>query len=190
METPASDELESTATLVARLRAGDELARDRLFNRCRPLLRRWARGRLPHYGRDLSETDDLVQTTMMRALNNLEDFEPRRQGAFLAYLRHILMNAVREEIRRTGRHNPERLRRHNGRMSATSALENALGEETVDAYEQALEQLSPARREVVILRLEFNLSFQEIAAETGAPSADAARMQVSRALLELAQAMP
>ena len=190
MQPTAGGELESTATLVARLRDGDELARERLFNRCLPLLRRWARGRLPHYGRDLSETDDLVQTTMMRALNNLEEFEPRRQGAFLAYLRQILMNAVREEIRRTGRHNPNRLRESSQRMTSTSALENAIGEETVDAYERALEKLSPARREAVILRLEFNLSFQEIAAETGAPSADAARMQVSRALLELAQAMP
>lgn len=190
MESSVARELESTATLVSQLQAGDGRARERLFNRCLPLLRRWARGRLPHYGRDLAETDDLVQVTMMRALNNLDSFEPRRQGAFLAYLRHILMNAVREEIRRTGRHPRGEEKSGSDDMVATSALEHAIGSETVDAYEQALETLTPAQREAVILRLEFDLSFPEIAAETGASSADAARMLVSRALVALARAMP
>ena len=188
MEEAAPGTLESTATLVRQLRDGDDRARERLFGRCLPLLQRWARGRLPHYGRDLAETDDLVQVTLMRALNNLDRFEARRPGGFLAYLRQILMNTVREEIRRTGRRDPGRLKGDDP-LTATSALENAIGSETVEAYERALETLTEAQREALILRLEFDLSYPEIAAETGADSADAARMLVTRGLVALAQAM-
>ncbi|MGB8715709.1 MAG: sigma-70 family RNA polymerase sigma factor, partial [Rhodanobacteraceae bacterium] len=95
-----SGNLENTTRLIGRIRAGDGSARECLISRYLPMLRKWAHGRLPSYGRDLSETDDLVQITFLRALNRLESFESQRPGAFLAYLRTILMNAVREELRR------------------------------------------------------------------------------------------
>ena len=41
-----SEALESTATLVRELQQGNDDARERLFARCLPLLRRWAHGRL------------------------------------------------------------------------------------------------------------------------------------------------
>ena len=94
------DALESTADLVHAYRDGDEAARERLVSRCLPLLQRWARGRLPRHGRSLAETDDIVQVSLIRALNNLDRFDAARPGALLSYLRTILMNAVREEIRR------------------------------------------------------------------------------------------
>ena len=49
------------------------------------------------------DTDDLVQVAVLRALNKVGRFEPHREGAFLAYLRRILLNAVRDEIRRVAR---------------------------------------------------------------------------------------
>lgn len=189
MTDDTSQSLESTATLVQAIQGGDESARDRLMARCLPLLRRWAHGRLPHYGRDLAETDDIVQVSMIRALNNLDRFEARRPGAFLAYLRQILMNAVREEIRRTGRKPPSDEVSEDLRDQNQSVLDQAIGQETLDAYEQALEKLTDKQREAVVLRIEFGMSFPEIAAELGASSADAARMLVSRALVTLAEAM-
>src|SRR5262245_31483701 len=88
--------VESTAVLVDRIRHGDEAALERLFERYLPLLQRWAHGRLPARARGTADTDDLVQVTLMRALKRIEVFEVRREGAFLAYLRSILLNAVRE----------------------------------------------------------------------------------------------
>ena len=59
-----------------------------------------------------------------------------------------------------------------------------------NAYEQALQSLPPRARDAVVLRLEFELSYAEIAEELGAPSADAARLVVARALRTLAEIMP
>ena len=81
--------------LVKRLgracRAGDQRARERLVSRFLPILRNWATGRLPGGARDLAETDDLVQITLVRALDHIDRFEHRGEGAFLAYLRRILL---------------------------------------------------------------------------------------------------
>jgi RNA polymerase sigma-70 factor (ECF subfamily) len=60
----------------------------------------------------------------------------------------------------------------------------------VAAYERALADLSPALRDAVVLRVEFGMTFPEIAAELELASANAARMRVSRALAELAERMP
>ena len=50
--------------------------------------------------RDLNDTDDLVQVTLVKALSRLDDFDSAGPGAFLAYLRMALLNQVRDEIRR------------------------------------------------------------------------------------------
>src|SRR3569833_985772 len=98
---------EPTGSLIVRIREGDDSARDMLFRRYLPLLRRWAHGRLPTGARDLAQTDYLVQITLMRALINVAGFDARSKGSFLAYLRQILLNEVRAEIRRV-RKLPER----------------------------------------------------------------------------------
>src|SRR5207249_7571997 len=48
---PGASPLESTATLLARVRKGDVAARDRILARYRPALHRWAHGRLPSRAR-------------------------------------------------------------------------------------------------------------------------------------------
>src|SRR5205823_3089832 len=94
---------ESTSDLLARARAGDPLARNQLFSRCRDPLVRWAHGRLPNYARDLFDTDDLVQVTFIRTLERMDGFVPRHEGAFLAFMRRTLLNQIRDEIRRVRR---------------------------------------------------------------------------------------
>lgn len=182
-------DLQSTVELLRAYRAGDDQARDRLIERCLPLLQRWARGRLPRYGRSLAETDDLVQVSLLRALNQLEHFDAQRPGALLSYLRTILMNAVREEIRRTKN---QRIAPDLSREpvdEGQSVLDRVIGQQQLEAYEQALEALTDGQREAVILRLEFGMAYAEIAVELDAKSPDAARMLVSRGLVALAEAM-
>lgn len=182
-------ELESTTRLIGRIRDGDDAARERLIARYLPLLRRWAHGRLPAYGRDLSETDDLVQITFLRALNRLQEFESQRPGAFLAYLRTILMNAVREELRRR-KSRPQATQPSDTLPSEqTSVIEQAIGAQTLHAYEQALTRLPEEKRLAVIMRIEFDMSYQDIANELERPSANATRMMIVRAIEELAGAM-
>jgi len=181
--------LESTATLLSQLRAGDEEARARLVERYLPILRRWARGRLPGGARDLLDTDDLVQVTLLRALHHMEAFEPQREGAFLAYLRSIVLNAVRDEIRRAARRPASEPLEMEFPAEAPSHLERAIGREAMEAYEEALATLPEEQQEAVILRIEFGYSYPEIAEALGRPSANAARMTVSRALARLAEVM-
>jgi RNA polymerase sigma-70 factor (ECF subfamily) len=177
---------EPTEELLRRIRAGEAAARQALYERCLPLLRRWAQGRLPHYARDISDTDDLVQVTLLRALNRVEEFETAGSGSFLAYLRQILLNEVRAELRKR--------RRRGDKVDiddlpladeAGSIVEQLVGHERIRSYESALATLDREQQALIVMRLEFGMSYQEIAIETSA-SADAVRMRVTRALKTVA----
>jgi RNA polymerase sigma-70 factor (ECF subfamily) len=183
--------LESTASLLRRVSDGDDAARDHLCRQFLPLLTRWAHGRLPDYARDLSETQDLVQTALLRALDQVDDFEALREGAFLAYLRKILLNSIRMEIRRVTRRNRHGFEdsEHEPSDPEASILSGVIGLDVLERYEAALTTLTDKAREAVMLRVEFGYSFPEIALATDTPSANSARMLVSRSLVQVAEAM-
>lgn len=180
---------ESTATLLELVRAGDDGARERLIRRYLPGLRRWAHGRLPGRARGMVDTDDLVQVAMLRALRKVESFEPQHTGSFLAYLRRILLNSMTDEIRRADRRPAAEPLGEDLVDGSPSLIEQTIGREAVAAYEAALAELSGPAQEAVILRIELGFSYPEIAEAIGSPSANAARMTVSRALLALAEVM-
>lgn len=188
-DDPPEGDLDSTVSLLARFRAGDEIARDRLLARYLPILRRWAHGRLPNYARQLADTDDLVQITLLRAFNQLGSFEPRGEGGFLLYLRRILLNALRDEIRRWRRAHSSGEPDVDIPDPGRSILEEVIGRDTVERYEAALVELTEEQREAVILRIEFDFKHEQIAEAIGKPTANAARMLVSRALVRVAEIM-
>ena len=188
-DLPDAVPLESTAVLLARIRAGDGVARECLIARCLPALRRWAHGRLPPGARDLAETDDLVQNTLLRSLHHLEGFEARHEGAFLAYLRQILLNQVRDEIRRAARRPGREELAEDLMGNVPSPLEEAIGVQALERYEAALDRLTPQQHEAVVMRIEMGYSNEEIAQAIGVPSANAARMLVVRGLLRLSKEM-
>jgi RNA polymerase sigma-70 factor (ECF subfamily) len=175
--------------LLAQVRDGDAEARNRLAGRYLPILQRWARGQLPSSARDLADTDDLVQVTLLKALERVDEFEPRREGAFLAYLRRILRNKIRDHIRKVGRRPGTEQLDENIAEQAPSPLEEVIGRDALRAYETALTRLSETQREAVILRLELGFTHQEVANAIGSPSWNAARMLVARALIRLAEVM-
>ena len=175
--------------LLAKARNGDGQAVELLFERCLPALRRWARGRLPSYARDLADTQDLVQETVLHTLNKLASFEPRHQGALQAYLRQAVANRIRDEIRRvTRRPVPEEL--GDGHVDpAPSPLEHAIGREGMERYEAALQKLRPKDREAIVARMELQQSYEEIAVALGKTNANAARVAVTRAIARLIEQM-
>ncbi len=181
--------METTTELLGRLQRGDAAARECLIARYLPVLRRWAHGRLPPYARGLSDTDDLVQVTFLRAIDHLQGFEARHEGAFLAYLRRILLNSIRDEIRSAMRHPGQEALSEDLPAGLPSPVEQAIGREAMEAYEAALVRLPEAQQEAVILKVEFGFSYPEIAAALDRPSANSVRMMVSRALVQLAEAM-
>jgi RNA polymerase sigma-70 factor (ECF subfamily) len=179
----------TTADLLQRARLGDADAVNELFGRYLPSLRRWARGRLPQWTRDLRDTDDIVQETLVQTLKNIEAFQPRHEGALQAYLRQALVNRVRDEVRRVSRHGVTAEIVDEHADATPSPLEQAIGHEALTRYEGALARLRAEEREVIIARVELGQSYQQIAAGHGKASADAARMAVSRALVRLAEEM-
>jgi RNA polymerase sigma factor (sigma-70 family) len=181
---------ESTFSLIERARAGDEEALERLFAKHLKPLQRWATGRLPKWARDLADTDDLVQDTLLRTFKRIESFEPRRVGALQAYLRNAVLNRLRDELRRKGRE-PESTNLDSVAVEAAadSPLEAAIGREKVEAYEKALQCLKPEEREAIIARVELGYSYEEMAVMLDKPSAEAARKAAQRALVRLAEEM-
>jgi len=186
MDDPAP---ESTAVLLQRVRAGDGLAREQLVARHLPLLRAWAHRRLPASARGLTDTDDLVQVTFLRALNHVEGFEPRHEGAFLAYLRQILLNAMRDEIRRTGRRGTHGELSESLEDAGPSPLEEAIGRDALERYDAAFARLGAEQQEAVFMRVEMGFTYEQIAEALGKSTMNTARMLVSRALARLALAM-
>lgn len=177
---------ESTATLLLRIRAGDRDASARVVSRYLPILRSWAHGRLPHGRRDVADTDDLVQVTLMRVLKNLDEFQCNGSGSLLAYMRQILLNEVRGEMRkREVRGMQVPIDDDAWREDGDSVLAHLVGAERMQAYDAAMAALPRAQQELVLMRLEFGLDYAEIGLETGA-SANTVRMRISRALERMA----
>jgi RNA polymerase sigma factor (sigma-70 family) len=185
----AMADAETTIQLLERARAGDNSAVESLFSRYLPELRRWASGRLPRWARDLADTTDLVQETLLQTFKRLDSFEPRSEDAFRAYLHQAVMNRVRDELRRHRRRPESTAFDSQHPDEGPSPVELAMAQQARDHYEQALATLSDGDREAVVGRLELGFSYAELAEALGKPSPEAARKAAQRALVRLAEAM-
>lgn len=194
MTTMASDATatlspETTVELLTLAKAGNEIALNRLLTRCLPALRRWAHGRLPSYVRDVQDTADLVQETILSALKRLDRFEARHEGALQAYLRQALSNRIKDIIRAKKRRPAQTELPDHLEADAPSPLEEAIGRENMERYEAALAKLRPSDREAIIARLELQYRYEEMAIALGKPTAVAARVAVRRAIQRLVEEM-
>jgi len=181
--------LDSTAVLIQRVREGDKDALERVIQRHLAPLRRYVTGRLPRWARDLADTDDLVQDTLLRTFSKMDAFEVRGVGALQAYLRQAVMNRLRDELRRKGRAPALVDVDEQHLVGQGSPLEEAIGAEAAARYVAALARLEPEEREAIIGRVEMEYSYSDLADVLGKPTADAARKATRRALLRLAEEM-
>jgi len=180
-----ANSLESTQQLLDLVRQADRDALERLYVRCLPPLRRWARGRLPAAARGALDTQDLVQDTVVNSLRRLDQFDSRHEGALQAYLRQAVLNRIRDEARRFSRRPVPTELSESFQSDAASPLDIAIGREGMARYEAALQRLRPTDREAIIGRLELQHDYQELAIILGKPNANAARVAVTRALARL-----
>jgi len=180
---------ESSMNLLRQAQAGDEQALDDLLSRHLPRLQRWASGRLPTGIRTMNDTGDIVQEAVINALRNFYGIELRTEAAFQAYLRKAVLNRIIDQYRRHGRRPPREEIPENAVAPNASPLEAAIGAEAVEHYDRALASLRDEDHEAIVLRVEFDLEYDEIATQLGKPSPAAARMAVRRAIARLAEAM-
>ena len=180
---------EPTMELVIRARNGDRMATEALLERCLPQLQRWAHGRLPAAARGSLDTNDLVQDAALNLVKRLELFEPRHVGAMQGYLRQSVINRIRDEVRKIGRHAPPTELPEDHPSDRTSPLEAAIQAEAYERYRQALTRLEPKDRELIVARVEVQWTVAEIAQRFGMRTIDATRMAVSRAVRRLTDQM-
>ena len=183
---PDPNEPKPTRALIDQASTGNERALRAICDRFGPRLTAWGRGRLPPQARDLLATEDIAQDVIARSLERLSGFRSRDSGSFLAYLKTAFMNRVRNEIRNAGRRPGREELQESIPASDPSPIEQLLGREAEERYNAALNLLSPEEQELVIGRLELQMTYQELAIHTGKASPDAARMAVHRAIRRLA----
>jgi len=179
----------TSVELLRRAKGGQEEALEQLIERYLPPFRRWARHRLPSWARGVMDTDDLVQDTLLKTIQQLDKFEPRGDGALQAYLHTAMLNRVRDEMRRAQRRaRPITLDSREPDRSP-SPLEVTIGQEAYERYLTALNELEKKDRQAIIARVELGQSWEEVADALDKPSRDAARVAVTRALRRLAEGM-
>jgi len=154
-----------------------------------PRMMRWARGRLPRHARGLLDTEDLVQDSLLRTMDNLSSIQAVNEGAFPVYLRTAILNRIRDVARRPDLMAPLESGALEPGDRAPNPLEDLIGRDTLERYDRALSTLPTGDQAAVVGRIELGIGYAELAGILGKPTPDAARMAVGRALAKLAQVM-
>jgi RNA polymerase sigma factor (sigma-70 family) len=175
--------------LLVKAQSGDEDARNELLARYVPKLKRWARGRLPADMRTMQDIGDLVPDAIMNALLRLNSAEIRTEATLQTCLRRAVNNCIIDLCQRSA-HRPIREEMPEDTVSyPQSPLDAAIGADAVEWYERALANLSDHEQEAIFLSVELGHDFEEIAAQLGTPTPDAARIAVNRAIARLVDEM-
>ena len=191
---------QKTQQLVVLARDGDKSALNQLYGIYAERVRWMVRFRMGKELRSRLESMDLVQDTLIHALNDLDNFTYKNEGDFLRWLSTIAENVLRgnlkklhankRDIRREvpldgyGPTTGSRLVRDHGPVETTTPSVIMSKKEDLSKLEQAIDQLKPGYREVIILAKIDGLSYKEIGKKLG-KSTDAVGMLLSRAMLAL-----
>ena len=176
---------ETSLSLLGRAQRGDAVAMEALMGRYLSRLQRWAHGRLPLSARGLLDTDDVVQDTLLNTFRRLDQFQPRHDGALLAYLREAVANRIRNEMRRRAPDVDGSIEVDGLPATGPSPLESFVSRDALTRYERALAQLDDNDRAAIIGRFEMGYSFDALARALERPSSDAARKFTERAVRRL-----
>ena len=129
----------------------------------------------------LDRADDLVQETMLRALANIDSFEPGTNLS--AWLFTILRNQFRTEYRKRRREVEDA----DGRYASTlMAYPEQHGRLELEEFRRALDQLTADQREALILVGASGFSYEQTARICGC-AVGTVKSRVNRARIRLAQ---
>lgn len=187
------DRGESTR-LLHRARAGEPAALDALYTRVAGRLLALIRLRMGSTLRAQLESRDVLQTTLLKAFERLEQFEGESGTTLMAWLARIAENEIRDlaDHHHRQRRDARRVVPLEAAGPLASRVRSAFSQVALDEeaarLERAIESLDEPQREVVMLRKFEELSFKEIAARMGR-SEDACRMLLARAMAALTLAL-
>jgi len=169
------------AAVVERVLAGDAEAFAILVDRYYDRFARYA----VHMVGNREDAEEALQDAFVRAYRSLGQYEERER--FAGWLFRILVNQCRTVV--AGRRRRERTFPDvdPGELTLVDTLVDAGGSEQHDLrdrLERALAQLPPDQREAVVLKYAEDLSYEDMAAVTGA-GVSALKMRVKRAFVRL-----
>jgi RNA polymerase sigma-70 factor (subfamily 1) len=188
------------ARLFEEARTGNQDSLGRLLKTGGEQARLVARRRLGPALRAKVDSIDISQSVVVELMLGIEKFEYRSDPAWRGYLRRLVENKIRAKADYFGaaRRDMKRERSIETRGRAEgergteppshgpSPSELLLREEEIGRLETALEQMTSAERDVIILRVFEGLSHREIARRLNRPSENAVHKLYGRALARLA----
>jgi RNA polymerase sigma-70 factor (ECF subfamily) len=180
-----------SAALLRQAKDGTPEALDALYERVAGRLLGLIRLRLGRTLRSQLESRDILQATLLKSFEHLQQFEQSDTGSLMAWLARIAENEIRDRAdyharqRRDARLEvPFETAQVQMPAAMRSALSQLILDERAQRLEEALEAIEPHYRDVIILRSFEELSFREIGGRLG-KSEDACRMLFARAMAAL-----
>jgi RNA polymerase sigma-70 factor (ECF subfamily) len=192
--------------LIRRCRAGEQGAREQLFNRYQAYLQALARAQLGRHLRGKCDSGDVVQMTLLEAHRDFAAFQGQGEPELLAWLRRILAHNLYNEARRFAAQQRDTAREvsldqvrvgveHSSvalarGLAAATPSPSQLASERESALQlaEALARLPDDYQTVLLLRIFEELPAEEVAQRMGR-SAGAVRMLQMRALQALREVM-
>ena len=189
-----------TCELVALAKDGNKTALNQLYMVYAERVRWIIRFRMSKELRSKLESMDLVQDTLIHALGGLDAFTYKNEGDFVRWLSKIAENELRGSLKKLhadrrdirkevrlgtyGSTTGSRAVGAPGPIEATTPSAIMSKKEDLTKLEEAIDQLRPEYREVIVLAKIDGLSYKEIGERLG-KSVDAVGMLLSRAMVAL-----
>src|SRR3954453_13814512 len=192
--------------LINRVRAGEQGAREKLFDRYHAYLHVLARAQLGRHLRGKCDSSDVVQETLLEAHRDFAAFNGSAEPELLAWLRRILSHNLFNEARRFAAQQRDTSREISidqvraGVEHSSVALARGLAADTPTPSQLASQRESAVRladalaklpddyRDVLMLRIFEELPAEEVAQRMNR-TAGAVRMLQMRALQALREVM-
>lgn len=184
--SPATERI--TFELLERIRDGDTDAWNDLYRRYHDELLFAVRCRLGQKLRRHLESEDILQSMMLEALDDLQKFEPRGENSLKHFLNVLITNKIRD------RADTFSAQKRSGAVPLTdtllatvpgmSGVPQYLEGERYERLERGLDQLPEEMREVILLRKVEGLASKEVAELLG-KSDTSVRKLYSRAMARL-----
>ncbi|MEJ2748247.1 MAG: sigma-70 family RNA polymerase sigma factor [Anaerolineae bacterium] len=154
--------LEKEKKLVAQAKKGNRRAIATLYDGLFPGIYAYTRMRLP----TTADAEDIVSETFLAVVDRLPDFQWQHSGSFRSWVFQIARNHIANFYRRNGHRTTVPLpEAAHALATAPTALEDSfVQKQSLDHLLLKINELSPRRQEVVLLRYFGGLRNNEIAA--------------------------
>ena len=168
---------EPTEEIIRAAKDGDMEAWRSMYERYRNVLKLLVRSRVPASTRRRYDADDALQSAFLSAFREIDSYEYRGEGSFLAWITQILQRRIASRTRRV-----EDLAAHQsgpvsvGPDSGPSPSEACSRAEQTAHLLQAMGDLPERERQVLTLRFFDKQTIEQIATEMGVSQSTVSRL--------------